>query len=166
MSKKLTKIEEYEAKAVAQELLAQLVVRSEVSKHLQREYLVTPHTARRIVKAAEEAIMAPDEKDAARARQQHIARLEALYRRSLLAKKFSTCERILSQLGEIHGVKRPQHIVHTGSVQVDAEFDGRTEQELQFYIDNGHWPEEAPRGTTASAVHQNVDPNDPLKGLH
>lgn len=163
---KLTKVEEHEALQYAEDLLAQLLKRSEVMKLLQAEYVIDATKAKKLAIKAENNLINAIEMGIAQRKAQHVSRLEALYRRCLAHKKFSTAERVLAQLGRVHGVEAPKVLQVTSTPQqLDPEFDNRSEQELDFYLNHGCWPEEqaAPK-SIVSVIAQT--PNDPLKGLH
>lgn len=162
----LTKIEEYEATALAEELLAQVMRPATVVKKIAEEYNVGDATARRICKNAEGRLMKAGEEDTKKRRTQHVARLEALYRRALQNDKLTVCESVLRQLGRIHGVEAPQQIHHTGSVSIDQQFESRSDAELDYYIEHQHWPEEAPRHPQQGGESAAKNEDDPLAGLH
>lgn len=164
---RMTKVEEREAVAFAEELLAQLLRAQKVAKLLADEYVVTEAKAKKLVKEAEKNLSNAIDLSTKERQAQHLARLEALYRRCLTAKKFTVCERVLKQIGRVHGVEAPTHVVHTGSASVDPEFSERSDAELDFFLEHDCWPEEHPKakrangGDSSTMVH-----DDPLKGLH
>lgn len=83
-----------------------------------------------------------------------VRRLDHLYDAAFTSKRFSTCLQVQKLLAEIHGTLAPKKVdlrIPAGS-GADAEFEDRSQFELEYYADHGRWPPEDD-GAEERAVH-------------
>lgn len=141
----ITQVERQEALLLAQELLAQAQVPAVVRRAIQQAY---PHMsatmAAKTVREAARLVIAAIEENTEELRSKVVTRADALYRRALRDGKLSVCVELLKLQARLYGVERPTEIRHSGAVAVRDEFDGRTDDELRYYLEHGAFPDEAP----------------------
>lgn len=65
------------------------------------------------------------------------------------AKQYGVCLRAIELLAKMHGLMAPQKHDHRGipapvvTAGAQDEFDGRSIEDLDYYVEHGHFPEEA-----------------------
>jgi hypothetical protein len=172
-TKALTAVERYEAQAIAEEALARLTTKANTITLIQTQFGIDRNRAAKVVREAEEALLsgANAERDTERRRNQHVARLEALYRAAIGAKKHAVCAQILGQLGKALGVVNDNPVVlPVVASPMEEEFAGRSVSDLEYFGTHGAWPTptappvQLPATATPAASASYA--NDPLKGLH
>ncbi len=147
ISRRLDKVERMEAELLADEMLCQRVTERSIVAALREEYAgISAGVARGILKRAIKVMQAQVEKQRPHRRAQQIASLDRLYERAVTGKKYAAALGVQKLLAKIEGTEKPQKHHHTGIavpvVATDAEFDDRSIEELDFYAEHGHWPDE------------------------
>lgn len=160
---KISEVERHQATIVAEELLTGMTPEPAIIGALVKQYAMSRQQATSIIKAATERLTKPFDADT----EQRRAKLEGMcfqvYRKAIGKGAFNPAMNAVNQLSKMWGLDAPHKIVHSGKVNVtDSEFSSRSEEELNFYAENGYWPEEAP---DAPVIAQTQDSADPLSEL-
>ena len=83
------------------------------------------------------------------------------------AKQFGVCLRAIELLAKMHGLMAPQKHDHRGipaptaAAGAQDEFDGRSIEDLDYYVEHGHFPEEA-AGAVEDVTAEGRTPDFPL----
>lgn len=139
-AKKLDGVRRIQAKLVVQSLIGQIRTKHEIVMAVCDEFECTESVAETLWRDAWNDFKQADERAKPERQAIIMGRLEELYRQTMEAGKHGYCLEILKQQAKIWGVDKPvrQAIVPT----VEDEFDGRDEEELEFFSRHGCWPEE------------------------
>ena len=147
--KTLTALEKIEAGILTEEMFLKGTSERAIVGVLVTQYAITKGVARAMLNRCIKDMQGQVAKAKPYRRDQLIARLDALYERCLDAKKYGVANSVLAQMAKILGAEKPQRHVHTGTVAVgaagaeDPEFAGKTPDELDYYAEHGHWPEDS-----------------------
>lgn len=139
----LTAFERLEALALADEMMLRHVVDRRVEAALRERYRLSASGARRVLR---EALRAADEALAeglAHRRAVYVRSLSRLYERAWAEGKLGTCVATARLIADAEGHNRPQRVLlqPASADPVEAEFQGRSESELEHYAVHGRWPE-------------------------
>lgn len=140
---RLKALERFEAKVIIADLLAAMERPMVIRRALEVQYgkkRITDDVARALFTEvrkewANQAEVAKPER-----RQEYLQILRRLFIKAEGAKEWAECRRIVALMGKFDGMEIiPKE---TGITPQDDDFDGRSENELVFYGDHGHWPED------------------------
>lgn len=149
------------ARYKAEVWIAELYTEPEVRKKLQDQFKCSPETARKIYRAAVSLMVQEDQNQKPERTAIMLRAMGRLYRKCWDKQRYQTCATVLREIKRMQGLDAPLKLA---SLPTPQEQEDRTERELQYYLDHGHWPEEAPRApATASGL---PDRSDPLQKLH
>jgi hypothetical protein len=152
ITRRLTALERAEAKLVVEAMLCKRVDTRTIETALQEQYAMSVPSARHLVKVAIAEMQAAVAAAAPHRRAQQIASLDRLYERALDAGKFMSALGVQRLLAKIEGTEKPRKHQHSGIPApvvaavsaVDPEFEGKSEDELNYYAEHGWWPGEGP----------------------
>lgn len=157
---KLTKALRLEARYMAEDGIAELRPEHVVVKEMAKRFKVTEQAARRVYNEAWKLLSEAEQVDRSTRRGKMELTLEALYRKALTARQYGVCARIAKELKDLFGLNSPIKVEGLGTLGQNEE-ESRSDGDLEFYDQHGHWPEEAPKQAKASDL-----PRDPLAELH
>lgn len=160
MPRSISKVEEAEATSLAMEGLAGLAWKPSIVKLLMTNFVIKKTVAQKIVRKAEALMVDEINSSTQGKRARHRKILEHLYRVAMKSKKLSVCANVAQQLGKMDNLEAPQHVVHTAAPK-DDDFDNRSVEELDHYLEHGCFAEELGNPEKKTNVE-----NDPLQGLH
>jgi hypothetical protein len=147
------------AKQLVWELVAKVYSRQHILAELQKKYGFLQDAAERLYGEVWADITTADQLTLPARRSLLQQQWDALYRAAYDAKQFGVCAVVLSQVKRMYGVDPPtRHQVLPPAAS--DEVSQRTDAELEYYAERGHWPEEA--GKQAPAL---PPPRDPLEVL-
>jgi hypothetical protein len=145
----------------AEEHLAQLFADAEVSAKLQKRFHCTPAVGNAVVREALERLREADVDDKATRTARMHASIGRLYRKAEKAGRLQVCRGLLSDLRRMQGLDAPLKVAHQAASQQGDETN-RTDAELEFYLEHGFYPDEAPR----QGKPKLQPAQDPLAKLH
>lgn len=150
------------ARYVAQGLIAEMVPRHEIVKRVKKRWKCGDAAAERVYRLAWKDLTEADETQKAERKALVESRLEALYRKCLKAEAWAAALGVLREIKKLHGLDAPlRGVMATPTATPDA-LARREERELDYYLEHGHWPEEAPQ----EAANLPRPSKDPLDRLH
>jgi len=150
-----------EARYLAEDLLAELKPEREIVKAIAARFGCREQAARRLYNEAWRGLALAEAEGRAERRGRMERTLELLFQKAFTARQWAVCERIAKGLRALGGLDAPIKVegLVPGARSGGAE-EERTDAELDYYAEHGHWPEEAPKkAKVAPAV-------DPLERLH
>lgn len=159
----LTSSQRLEAHALALELLVQCQTDYTIKAALRKKWSasITYPVASTILRKAKEALQAEVDKSTPQRRAVMRKRLEGLYRKAMGENKLNVCQQVLKQLCELDSLNEPMKVNVSHTVEFGA---GRSVEDLNFYADNGAWPEEMPGAQVVETTGTTTN-EDPLAAL-
>jgi len=141
-AKILSAAENIEARLFAEQMLSKRVEDSQVISALQKNFAMRERHAKEILKEVFKAWREEYQEGVAERRDRTLRVLGDLYRKAYTLGKVSSCVQIERLRAKVEGTV-PEQELHAVIKDVESiEDDGRTEQEYEFYAQNGCWPEE------------------------
>lgn len=156
-SRRLDASERLELRSLAEEMLLERWSDRAIIRALADQYGISHHVAAKELASVTAEIQQSVADAAPRRRAQQIASLDRLYQQCVAAKRFNAAIRIQALLAKIEaptvqpGRGRGEALPAMPSAPADDEFAGRSESDLNYYCENGHWPEEAPEAIETEA---------------
>ncbi len=144
---RLSLMDKRDAMQAAEEMLMRRVTERAIAIALMARYDISLRSGQRLVSEAIKEMVWAVNKAATHRRAQQIASLDRLYERCLDAGKFQAAIATQKLLAKIEGNEKPlkhHHMELPAPVAPDKdEFDGRSIEDLDYYVEHGHFPEEA-----------------------
>lgn len=141
---RLKAVERAEAVLYAQNLIATMAATKEACRLVRERYGVGLDSSKKIVAEARAMILAIPAEEAAETRKLLRARCHALSRAAFLAGQLHVCVRLLEFEARMTGTDRPERDqLAAHEEHVADDFESRSDEELSYYCEHGHWPEEA-----------------------
>lgn len=151
-SRRLGKVERAEAVTVAEDLLLSRTTERQVILVLVEQYAISEYVARKLIRKAEEGIAAQVERQRPLRRTQLIAGLDIVFNKAVETGRLSAAVSVLRLQAKVEGhERRPKaesgpEVPRAPAKDPDAEYANRTTEELEYCLEHGHWPEDAPEG--------------------
>lgn len=158
----LTRALRLQARYAAEDMIAELQPEREIVKVIASRFEVSEQVGRDVYNEAFKLLAAAEQVDRPTRRGKMEMVLEKLYRDAHRARQYGVCARIAKELKDLFGLNAPIKVegLLPGARSPDDP-ENRTDAELEYYDQHGHWPEEAPRRAKASDL-----PKDPLASIH
>jgi hypothetical protein len=141
------------ARMMAEELIALLWAERDVAEKVAEKFRVSMQVARAVYREAAAALKAADDGDRPERIARNLAAIGKLYRDAHAEKRYAVCRQLLADIRRVHGLDAPLKVQGLPPA-VESDLTSRTDAELEFYSDNGYWPEEAPRPTDHPGVQK------------
>lgn len=162
---KLTPALRARALLTAEEMLADLHSEPEIRVALVKRYRCTENVANALVREALARLREADDGDKATRTARMYASIGKLYRTAHKAERYAVCRNLLADLRRMQGLDAPLKVQPVAAGQGTDE-QQRTDQELEYFLEHGYYPEEAPRPAGGAAARKQPASNDPLAKLH
>lgn len=154
---------------IAEGHMTALLPSSEVSLRLQKDEGLTSTQARKVMIAVRKRWAHEDANPQGRKdyKAEQVRRIMSLYRDAKAGKYYGVCAKLESLLAKMHGTLEPKKHDHRGipapavAAGEKDEFDGRSIEDLDFYVEHGHFPEEA-TGAVEDVTAEGPTPDFPL----
>lgn len=156
----LTRATRLQARYLAEDMIAELEPERKIIAAIERQFGVSEQVGRDVFSEAWALLAEAEQVDRATRRGKLERTLESLYRKALVARQFGVCARIAKQLADLFGVNAPIKVEGLGGT-LRGEEENRTDAELEYHLQHGYYPDEAPRARQAGDT-----PADPLAALH
>ncbi len=156
----LTQATRLAARYLAEDMIAELHPQRAVVKAIQERFTVSEQVGQDVYRQAWALLAEAEQVDRATRRGKLEVTLESLYRKALIARQFGVCARIAKQLADLFGVNAPIKVEGLGQA-LGSDEANRTDAELEYHLQHGYYPDEAPRARQAGDTQQ-----DPLAALH
>lgn len=157
--RRLTRAKRLEARFLAEEGMAELRPERDILRDIEARFCVSEQAARDVYLEAWHGLSKAEAEDRAQRRGQMERVLTRLYRKCWEARQWNTCARVAKELKDLFGLDAPIKVEGLVLGQSSAE-EERSDADLDYYSEHGHWPEEAPRKIVAPPSA------DPLARLH
>jgi hypothetical protein len=161
-------MERAEAVLWAQERLVEGMPDREVRAKLRTRYKAGESAARGMLKDAVQGLREQVAEAIPGRRELQLAKLDHLYHQAAKAKDFGAAKQVAALLARIEGHERPAKHHHrvespattapVAASQTETDFSTRSDADLHYFVERGHWPEEAPE-------EDEFDPGPPGAGV-
>lgn len=142
-AKRLTEMERFEAKLVVAGMLAKMDRPMVIRRQLEATYRkarISDDVFSRLLRDVRKEWATQAEVAKPERRQEYLQILRQLFTDAVEAKDGAEARRVIALMGKFDGMEViPKD---TGITPQEDDFDGRSENELEFYGDHGHWPED------------------------
>ena len=156
--KKRGTLERMEAELFVEGLVLSRTTEPEIAKKVQKKCAIGYDGARKLILKVLKNIQETIARHAPYRRAQAIAGLDRLYERACASGQLNIALGVQKLLAKIEGHEKPQRVIVSAPVETeDEEFEGRTIEDLDYYAQHAHWPEDAP-GSEAKGEPEPVFP--------
>lgn len=149
-TRRMTPAERIEAQLLAEEMLCRRTQQPVIVAALVAEFAgISEAVAKRIAVQALKDMVANVKANAPHRREQQLASLDRLYERALEAGKYGAAVSAQRLIATLEGNAKPKPKPWDRKPEAAAapeadEFEGRSEDECDYYAEHGYFPDEAP----------------------
>jgi hypothetical protein len=168
-SRRLTQAEKAEALLLAEEMLCSRVQEPVIVEALLEQFPgISKAVGKRIARQALKEMVEAVQEQAPHRRAQQLASLDRLYEKALTAGKYGAAVGVQRLIAKLEGNEKPKPKPwdkpkpEVGAKGPVDEFEGRSEEDCDYYAEHGHFPEEAPGAADDDNAEASADPVFPL----